>query len=160
VAPTEIQSVGTIYSYSYDRSLDNPFPQATRIADLVTSNLNWFSWSSFSPLDCVFNKFHVMGPFGNVNTWSKDGIQESLTKLLEDAELANHFGDRYRVNRLNIGIGELIAGWSHVVTMPRRADGKMFQRVFSSSSLGCTFGMPLQDATSSPQRRCTKGAIR
>ena len=98
-------------------------------------------------LVCMFNSFHLKGgssglSIGSIRTWSKDEIRESLTSVLGDAGLANHFSQGYEVNELNIGVGELIAGWSAVITMPRRkVYGGLYQSVFSASSLGCTFGV-------------------
>jgi len=132
ITSTNVPSIGTVYSYN--RSFHFPFLHAARISK--AENRYYLS------IPCMFNKFYLLSFGVSVNKWSKNEIRESLTSVLIDAGLANHFGLQYKVNGLNIGVGELIAGWFEVLSMPRMNVNGFATTVFSGSSLGCTFGMP------------------
>ena len=61
-----------------------------------------------------------------------------------DIPLAEHFKQHFRQDGINIGIGEFVASCCVVVNMNYRRFGVVSpESVFSASSLGCSFGMPL-----------------
>lgn len=137
VTSANIPSVGTVYSY--DRTSTNLLPTAAKIS------IQQFRVPYYS-INYMFNNFFLLAFHESILTWSKNEMCQSLTKVLGDVELANHFSQQYVVNGLNIGIGELIASWSMEVSMPRRNYYGESVSAFSSSSLGCTYGMPLLSA--------------
>ena len=63
-------------------------------------------------------------------------LQCNITK-----EPNEYFSAKFQIDDYNIGIGELVAGWCTIKSMPKRTDGNGFSNSFSAASLGCTFGM-------------------
>ena len=135
VTSTEVQSVGTVYTYT---------------RRFIRQNVNAYSVYSFFTLRSMFNCFvlNFGANYGELLTWSSDEVKDSLLDIFGDENLADHFKKTFRTDGFNIGVGELVAAWCYERSMPRReVEGrggtKQFTTSFSATSLGCTLGIPL-----------------
>lgn len=135
ITRSNILSVGIVYSYERTSRDLLPVPLVNQ-HELREHSIPY-----------ICNRFELWGFTHGLSTWDGDEIHESLVDTFGDVELANYFKQHYKPGELNIGIGELVAGWCKEDSMPRYCDGDTDSRTgFSASLIGCSFGMPLLSA--------------